>query len=314
MNNFDPRIAAVPEEVVEAIRKELGQSSVGFSRPSDGTTGRTFIVASDAGRHILRMEPNPAVHLPRAVTAITLAANASVAVPSIRAVCVDSAESHFWYLEDFVLGTAFPHLNYDKKEIQSATRDLGLNLRRLHSVSLKQFGLLAPNPWINWNTGAERYQSAKEKVERALKFTGIDNSVLPQIYSAYDYMIAVPPLGACLCKGDCRSTNILTHRGKISAIIDWEWASGDFGASDIAAWHFSNEDPSALDLILSGYQPDDADEFRRRVAALLVIGVITEFLVYEEHANFFTKEDMTAGLNERRRKLLAYLKSSEWLK
>lgn len=312
MSTFDPRIAGIPEDISEAVKNELGQSSLEFSRPADGTTGRTFIVKSDAGKHVLRLEEHSGMNLTRAISAIRLASKAGVAVPSIRAVG-DENSSFFWYLEDFAAGSAFPHTDYDKKEIQDATIDLGRNLRRLHSIPLKQFGLLAPNPWVNWPTAADRYKSAAQKAERALSFAKVDLQHLPKILSAYQYVIALPASAACLCKADCRTTNLIIQQGRISAIIDWEWATGDLGASDIAAWHFSNRDPQALDLLLAGYVPDNEDAFRRQIAALIVIGIITEFGVLEEHVNFFTEKDRIDGLNERRSKLFDCLKAPGWI-
>ena len=84
---------------------------------------------------VLRVEDMPAQQLPRAVAAQRLAQSAGVAVPDIVAFELPEVGTGYcWSLEHFLPGAAFEHDGFHSQETQAAARDLGRQLRRLHTV------------------------------------------------------------------------------------------------------------------------------------------------------------------------------------
>jgi aminoglycoside phosphotransferase (APT) family kinase protein len=298
---FAPQIAAIPEQVRQGVASALGVPAPAFDRLHGGTTDRTFRVSDGDRQWVLRVEAMPATQLPRAVAAQRLAQSAGVAVPDIVAFELPGEPGGYcWSLERFVPGAAFDHGGFHEQAIRDAARDLGAQLRQLHMLEID--GLEAiPLEHVY-----------PHRVERALQTIGASPAERLAIERAYSFIQANRPAIGRLCKNDCAGGNILVRHGKVTGIIDWEWAWGGDPAWDIAYWQIHNREASALDLLIAGYQPDDPLALRRRVAAQQVACVVELISVYSENVEIFDRAARDAGIKQQQERLAAYVRKQAW--
>jgi aminoglycoside phosphotransferase (APT) family kinase protein len=300
-DTFAPQIEAIPEQVRQSVAQTLGVPTLAFSRLHGGTTDRTFLAAHAGRQWVLRLEAMPATQLPRAVAAQRLAQSAGVAVPDIIAFSMPSEGSDYcWSLEHFLDGAAFDHAGFHSQAIQEAARDLGRQLRRLHTVEIDGLGMIPHE------------QLYPHRVERALDVIDASPADRLAIERAYAYIKASRPTTARLCKNDCAGANILVQDDKVTAIIDWEWAWGGDPAWDIAYWNLYTTDLAGLDFLITGYEPDDPPALRRRVAAQQVACTIELISVYSENVQIFDLVARSAGIRLQHARLDTYLRRQEW--
>jgi aminoglycoside phosphotransferase (APT) family kinase protein len=298
---FAPQIKAIPAEVRRAVAHALGVAKPVFGRLQGGTTNRTFLVGNAGRRWVLRVEKKPAEQLPRAVAAQRLAHAAGVAVPDIIAFELpDAGAGYCWSLEHFRVGAAFDHHGFRHQATQDAARDLGAQLRRLHTIKIDGLELIPLK------------QIHTHRVERALESINATPADRATIERAYAFVKASRPATARLCKNDCAGANILVQHGKVAAIIDWEWAWGGDPAWDIAYWQLHNAHPAALDFLLAGYEPDDPAALRRRVAAQQVACAIELISVYAENVTIFDQPAREAGIALQQARLAEYVQRPGW--
>jgi aminoglycoside phosphotransferase (APT) family kinase protein len=299
--SFAPQIESIPPDVRQGVAHALGVPAPAFRRLHGGTTDRTFLVTNAGQRWVLRVEKSPATQLPRAVAAQRLAQTAGVAVPDIVAFELPRTDTECcWSLEHFLAGVAFDHAEAHTQAAKEAARDLGAQLRRLHTIEIDGQG---PVPLE---------QIYEHRVERALAIINSPPADRAVIERAYAFAKANRPTAARLCKNDCAGANILVHDGKVTAIIDWEWAWGGDPAWDIAYWQLYNADAAALDFLIAGYEPDDPAALRRRVAAQQVACTIELINVYAENVEIFDQPARKAGIEQQQARLDAYLRQPGW--
>jgi aminoglycoside phosphotransferase (APT) family kinase protein len=224
-----------------------------------------------------------------------------VAVPDIVAFSLPHTEGEYcWSVEHFLDGAAFDHAGFQVQATQAAAHDLGRQLRRLHMLEIDGLGVIPHE------------QLYAHRVERALEIIDASPADRLVIEQAYAFIKASRPRAARLCKNDCAGANILVQYGKVTAIIDWEWAWGGDPAWDIAYWQLHNHDPAALDFLIAGYEPDYPAELRRRVAAQQVACTIELISVYSENVQIFDQAARNAGIEQQQARLAAYLLRQEW--
>jgi aminoglycoside phosphotransferase (APT) family kinase protein len=300
-DSFAPQIESIPEQVRQGVAHALGAPAPAFRRLHGGTTDRTFLVANAGRQWVLRVEKMPAAQLPRAVAAQRLAQFAGVVVPNIVAFELPRAGSGYcWSLEHFLAGSAFDHAGFHTQEIRDAARDLGQQLRRLHTIEIDGLGMIPLE------------QIYAHRVERALESLSTPPADRLVIERAYAFIRASRPTAARLCKNDCAGANILALHGKVTGIIDWEWAWGGDPAWDIAYWQHHIADAAALDFLIAGYAPDDSAELRRRVAAQQVACAIELISVFSENVQIFDLPARTAGIELQQARLDTYLRRPGW--
>jgi len=298
---FAPQITAIPKEVRQDVAQALGGAMPTFRRLHGGTTNRTFRVTHAGQRWVLRVEALPATQLPRAVAAQRLAQSAGVAVADIIAFELpEAATGYCWSLEHFLAGAAFEHNGFHSQATQSAARDLGRQLRRLHAIEIDGLGLVPLE---------EIYL---HRIERALDSINMSPADRLVIERAYAFAEANRPTAPRLCKNDCAGANILVQRGTVTGIIDWEWAWGGDPAWDIAYWQHHNADPAALAFLIAGYEPDDPQALRRRVAAQQVACAVELISVYAENIAIFDQAARMAGMGRQRARLAEYVRLPGW--
>jgi aminoglycoside phosphotransferase (APT) family kinase protein len=300
-DSFAPQIESIPAGLRQGVAHALGVSGLAFRRLHGGTTDRTFLVANAGRQWVLRVEKMPAAQLPRAVAAQRLAQAASVAVPDIVAFEMPRAGTGYcWSLEHFLAGTAFDHAGFHTQATQDAAHDLGKQLRRLHTIEIDGLGMIP------------REQMYAHRVERALEITNTPPADRVVIERAYAFLKAGWPTVGKLCKNDCAGTNILVRHGKVAGIIDWEWAWGGDPAWDIAYWQHHNDESTALDFLIAGYEPDDPPALRRRVAAQQVACAIELISVFSENVQIFDQPARNAGIRLQQTRLDAYIRRQGW--
>jgi aminoglycoside phosphotransferase (APT) family kinase protein len=300
-DTFAPQIESIPDELRQGVAQTLGLSMPAFSRLHGGTTDRTFRVSNAERQWVLRVEKMPAAQLPRAVAAQRLAHTAGVAVPDIIAFEVPPEGSGYcWSLEQFLAGAAFDHAKFHSRATQDAARDLGRQLRRLHTVEIDGLGMIPLE------------QLYPHRVMRALEIINVPAAERLVIERAYAFIQASRPMVARLCKNDCAGANILVQHGWVAGIIDWEWAWGGDPAWDIAYWQLHNTDAAALDFLIAGYEPDDPPGLRRRVAAQQVACVIELISVFSENVQIFDQQARNAGIRLQQTRLAEYLRRRSW--
>jgi aminoglycoside phosphotransferase (APT) family kinase protein len=300
-NSFAPQIESIPAEVRQGVAQALGVAAPAFRRLHGGTTNRTFLVSNLGRQWVLRVEKMPATQLPRAVAAQRLAQAAGVAVPDIIAFEQPRTETGYcWSLEHFLIGAAFDHDGFHIQATQEAACDLGKQLRRLHTIVIDGQGRIPLE------------QIYMHRVERALERINAPPADCGVIERAYAFVQASRPTTARLCKNDCAGANILVQYGKVTGIIDWEWAWGGDPAWDIAYWQLHNADPAGLDFLIAGYEPDDPPALRRRVAAQQVACTIELISVYAENVEIFDQPARKAGIELQQTRLAAYIRRPGW--
>jgi aminoglycoside phosphotransferase (APT) family kinase protein len=300
-DSFAPQIESIPDEVRLGVAQALGLSTPAFSRLQGGTTDRTFRVSNAERQWVLRVEKMPAAQLPRAVAAQRLAHTAGVAVPDIIAFEVPPEGSGYcWSLEQFLTGAAFDHAGLHSRATQDAARDLGRQLRHLHTVEIDGLGMIPLE------------QLYPHRVERALELINASAAERLVIERGYAFIQDSRPTAARLCKNDCAGANILVQHGRVAGIIDWEWAWGGDPAWDIAYWQLHNTDAAALDFLIAGYEPDDPPGLRRRVAAQQVACVIELISVFSENVQIFDAQARNAGIRLQQTRLAEYLRRPGW--
>ncbi len=272
-------------EVRQAIAAQLGVPYIELHPLDGGTNDRTYTARYDSQRWVVRIEDAGGVQLRRAYHAQTLARDAGVATPEIVAAHLDAESSDYlWVVEERVTGVHFEPTRLRPAERHALAFELGQQLRMLHSVVVAEFGIFPPDPWdLNVATFAAWMDRELERMPGALDRAGMNLTVLPQVNDVYTMLRDTYTDHPRLCHGDCADANILVDQGKVTALIDWEWAKGGDPAANIAYWAFWQDDDAALDALLVGYSADTPAMLRERVLAYRVVTAIDLMHVYAEH-------------------------------
>ncbi len=272
-------------EARQAIAAQLGVPYIELQPITGGTNDRTYTARYGSQRWIVRIEAAGGVQLRRAYDAQTLARGAGVATPQIVATHLDAESSaYLWVVEEQVAGVHFEPTHLEPAECHTLAFELGQQLRMLHSVVVADFGIFPPDPWeLNVATFAAWMDREIEHIPGALERAGMSLSILPRVVDVYIMLRDTYTDHPRLCHGDCAGTNILVDQGKVTALIDWEWAKGGDPAANIAYWAFWQDDDAALDALLVGYSADAPAMLRERVLAYRVVTAIDLMRVYAEH-------------------------------
>jgi hygromycin-B 4-O-kinase len=309
MNSLDPS-SLEPGMVAaqHAIREQLAVPRLDLRPLQGGTNDRTFLATYREQAWIVRFEAAGGLQLRRAYAAQMLARQAGVAVPEIVAARLDADElgAWQWMVEQRVQGVHFVPPAFERGERNALAFDLGRQLRALHAVAVDEFGLFPPDPWgINRPTFAAWIDREAARVAPAAELAGMRSDMVPRILEAYAMLRDGYADRPRLCHGDCATTNILVDGGRVSALIDWEWAKGGDPAANIAYWAFWQDDREALDALLGGYGAGAPGRIRARVLAYHIVTAVDLIHVYHEHGS-------TDDIRMCRRTLESALEAGAW--
>ncbi|HZG67526.1 MAG TPA: phosphotransferase [Herpetosiphonaceae bacterium] len=304
----------VPPTVARAVERALGARQIDFVVFTAGASRRTFLVRHGSRRWVARVAQAPGEELRRAVAAQQMALAAGVRAPHILAqhLAPESPGGYLWAVEEFVWGTPFDHRGFDREGTRRASVDLGRQLRLLHAIPLDAFGLVPPRPYEVYATFAEWIANQERRVPAALRVSGHSLDLIPSISKVYHLLRDTYAAAPRLIKSDCQGDNVLVADGAVTALIDWEWASGADPTFEVAYWLFRSAASAALDYILAGYQPDDPGLFRRRVMAYQVLHALDQMLVFDEYRDTMSTEDFREAIAYCSHRLAQSLKTRPW--
>jgi aminoglycoside phosphotransferase (APT) family kinase protein len=262
-------------ELAAGVRDVLGEDRELKLTPIPGGASReTWLAQSDAGRWVLRRDPEGSVSLvPIAdeFALISRAADAGVPVP--QPLAFEPAGGRFGsagMLMSFVEGTSVAPRILRKPEYDRArgrlTAQLGEALGRIHSIKPASLdGVLPPiadDPALaqirEWERQLDEIGEPLPAVELGLRWLRAH---------------APDPIEPRLVHGDFRLGNFIVDEGGLAAVIDWELAhlgdpAEDIGWLCIRSWRFGSDDhPVAgvgqLDEFLASYEAAGGERLDR---------------------------------------------------
>jgi len=318
------------ENPIFKLRDEIMQSlrvgSFDLSAIGGGTNERTFVAKTEKGNFVIRFETLGGFQLKRGYAAQQKAEQLGVKVPRTIAHNLDDQNEYgLWTAEERVDGVPFFTDRMAASEAKGAALDLGKQLNIVHASKVDRFGLIPPYPYSSYeewmksdpeavrrsenSTGPvfrefqESIDFKRDKIDSAFEIGRVDTKYLPEgkeVYSQLAY-----ENDPRFCGGDTATSNILVNDGKVSAIIDWEWAHGGDPAENVAAWSYWNKDEQLLSNFLDGYKPENLAGFRKRVSLYEVMCAINLMHVYKGTGNW-------KGIEETKTILEKKLKDKSW--
>jgi len=144
-----------------------------------------------------------------------------------------------------------------------ALPEVGVGLRRLHTVRLPGFGWLAEAAWDERGDFSLRHSSwlgflqgicgdARRLADRYVVAAPVAEAAAAAIDAHADALAAVE-VGS-LCHGDLKAAHILVEAGRLAGVIDWGDAVVGDPLWDIARFAL-RADGGAVSLLLAGYDP-----------------------------------------------------------
>ena len=214
--------------------------------------------------------------------------NTGVPVPTV--LVFDNSKTHAPYtfiimtkLEGVPLAHVWNNLSTEQ-QIQVAY-DAGRYLAMIHDVSFEGFGTLQTLRFTKW---FERVIAQVESdTTEATYLRQLDASVAERIRNTFDEHHSMLDIGkqGKLLHGDFQFKNILYHQGRITGIIDFEWAN----AGD-PCWDFRLEETWEADCVGSrryiydgyaSYRPIDDDQMLR-VRLYKMLQYVNEVIFYSQ--------------------------------
>lgn len=214
-----------------------------------GKSNLTYLVASRAGRVVLRRPPLgnvlPTAHdMSREHTVIAALAGTDVPVPRALHLCTDpavlGAPFHLMsYVDGLVVRTAFPTGYADLPEHRRAIAEELIDvLADLHAVDIEAAGLTGFGRPEGFLARQVRRWAAQWAASRSIDLPALDDL-------AAALAASVPKSAApCVVHGDYRLDNTVLdpgHPGRIAAVLDWEMATIGDPLTDLGLllvyWH-----------------------------------------------------------------------------
>jgi aminoglycoside phosphotransferase (APT) family kinase protein len=260
----------LPPSVVTSVQETLGQSVSSVERAVGGTNCNTYVIRGEGPPCILRLvkAPNGSAILRWIIAVMERVRAHGVPTPRILASSFPPPGSPelAWVVEEWMPGYAFAPQNMRWRDALSVAADLGQCLRKLHSIETAGFG------WILSERLEAKYQSFDRWLESSILGDGqtldrLPADLRPRLEAAYQFLRTSYRGTPRLCHCDINYGNFLVSGGHVTAMIDWDGASGCDPAFDVAIFHFWEDDEQILSALLETYAPVEPVLFRRRVTA-----------------------------------------------
>ncbi|MBL0141169.1 MAG: phosphotransferase family protein [Betaproteobacteria bacterium] len=210
-----------------------------------------------AGQHawVLRTDAPSAVAVSRSRSEefeiLRAAQGAGVRVPEPLFACHDGEGPDFFVMRRMPGVAAGHRLSRDDGLVPdraALARELGENLARLHRLT-------PPAASLHF-LGAAPVDFARATVATYLRDLDVLGAVRGEAWPALEWGLAwcarnaPDPLPACLLHRDYRTGNYLVHEGRLSAVLDWEFAGWGDPREDIGwmfarCWRFARPDREA---------------------------------------------------------------------
>jgi aminoglycoside phosphotransferase (APT) family kinase protein len=264
-----------PVGLVEEIEAILGRPIRRVQIPETGMWKSAYILSDGQTRWVARIASHPALELLRGLKAQSLAASAGVKVPALIHAAIEESNDRpcLWTLEAFVKGQSFYPAQLDRETRLTASRDMGDQLSRLHTIEAGAFGPLdatltgaadtqEASGWHDWLDGRE------ECLDRVFSITSLAETGRDIVHEALGRLRDSDPGVPRLCHGDFADDNLIIAEGKLAAIIDWNNVIGCDPAFDLAYGYLWNGDEECFDTLLEAYAEHSGKEpegLRQRV-------------------------------------------------
>ena len=174
--------------------------------------------------------------------AYDLLAKSAVPVPTV--IVLDESRSIVPY--DFIIVTRLPGVNVaesrdglNRAQVRELAREAGGSLALLHEITFEGFGKLSDlkgQPFVSWPDYFRDY--AQRYVQPAQEYDLVEGTTLSRLRGVLDRaqdLLSQVTQGVSV-HSDFHYENILQKRGRLSGILDFEWAlSGDPSADFVTA-------------------------------------------------------------------------------
>jgi Ser/Thr protein kinase RdoA (MazF antagonist) len=199
-------------------------------------------------------------------------------VPMPRVLRADPTADPPWALIEFAEGMRFDEAlaEMSDAEVERASRDAGAVLARIHAFGFDEPGLFGPSlqiaqslrgSWLgmverSMASGRVRERATPELADRILKLVEHHATRMEPFWNQ-----------AHLIHCDYKPWNMLVHNGRISAVLDWEFASSGPPLYDLAIFlrYRDRHPPVYASAFLDGYDaaggsvPDDVARLTRLI-------------------------------------------------
>lgn len=271
-----------PTELLPTLETALQTMIFDIHPLSGGLNQRTFLAGTADGFWVVRLEAMPAPQLQRSIAAQQQALAIGFPTPVLAAHDQTSTADGdlYWSVEEFVQGVEFDPPGFDPSMRPVVGRQVGEQLRKLHSIELPAFGLLPPGETVQTPTLNDWLALRRIQLEPALALAGNSLALAERFAKALATLQGYTDTPR-LCHGDFAGTNVLVNETQLVAAIDWEWAQGADPALDFAWWYFWHDDRLTLRAMIEGYAPPDQAAFTERVAAYALLHALDTLLIYQ---------------------------------
>ena len=284
---------SIPKSVMSGVESVTGCAVDHVERITTGESGGGIYVIQAGGQaYILRILKVATGVLEEKIATAERVREVGVPAPAIIASSLSvpmTQDRLAWLLEEWMPGAWFEPSEMPHTQVLSIVADLGRHLRLLHSVRIAGFG-----PMHSAQIGAPHrtfgawLDSRRQTIQQAC-LAGILPETVAQTLDVADRFLretySGPPV---LCHCELSDGNILVDRGLVSAIIDWDSATGTDPAYDIATflttmgeYWYPAEDHLMLRTLLQAYKVEEMEVFYRRVIAhrlLFVASALTSIM------------------------------------
>lgn len=278
----------LPEPLlVAAVKKATGNSPGRTERLLVSYSNDVYEVETRVGSLIVRAHRGEIGHFEREGWALDAAASVGCPVPEVLTIEDAEHDGITWSLcvQRRLPGVALLGLFKEGTSVgdhQRVIREAGECLARVHSVVTSGFGYVdgrgvaSPGTWEGFHN-----RHGQEELAAAARTADIDPGCVVEacevVNGAADLWADIDPH---LAHADFSSKHVLVDGDHVSGIIDFEFASSDDAARDLAFWDYQ-EGPASTAFLLEGYRAvADADDTLERRADVLRLLVSLDYLSY----------------------------------
>lgn len=281
--------APTSEAVRRRVESLVGETVQGWSKIDSFTPHsprhHLYAFSDTRGRWIARQAMQGSVQPPAQV--MECVAQAGVPVPACRIEQLGAAHVPGLRIESLVEGDSLDLNQHTPQQVAHLVAQLGEAIQRLHRVPAGGFGLLS----AEMSTPGDSFAWMRNQLEQDAMLillelqTGITPAQWIDIAAHAFAMLDESPFAgaAVLCHGDLNPGNILTHKGELAGLIDWELVQGNDPAYDSALFltftcGYWQPMPghAFIEQVVEAFEGKTDSETLRRVSAYLMLCMLSE--------------------------------------
>jgi len=289
--------------VRNVIMDVTGQEALEMTRIIRGESNEVYdITLADDSSVITRINHNSGENFAREIQGLDRCRQAGVPVPVVvgHGTFLDNNRERHYMIEEKLPGQTFHELlrndSLSAAEAEAITVQAGEVLAQIHSIPTEGFGALAADGRGKYNSVNEWFSqiTAKKELFRDLfNRYGLSDkfeSVFDQLERADSPLFNKPPH---LLHVDYAPKHILVDQGKITGVIDFEFASSGYFGFDIPEWELRDATTAPMSWLLKGYETirplDPADTTGQNLCALNEYLELLEYYGHKRPSGSITK-------------------------